>query len=100
MTVWTYEDTPAPVGLPINMNGSDLAYELGLYDGATHGTQYPDEPDHGVLFETPETAKRWLEAVVAVLTPYIESEDREPRIPDPTGWDIWVEPKEEEDEDR
>jgi hypothetical protein len=67
------------------MNGAD-GYQLGLYDGATYSEQYPDEPEHGVLFQSPEAAKRWLDAATAVLTPYIESGDDTARIPDPEGW--------------
>lgn len=90
-TVFNYDDTPLPVGLPMGMNGSDESYELGLYDGALRAEQYADEPEHGVLFESPEAARAWLEAVEAVLAPYIESGDRAARVPDPEGWDVWDE---------
>lgn len=86
MSVFHYNDTPLPVGIPVNMNGSDESYELGLYDGAIYADQYADEPEAGVLFESRDAARRWVEAVVAALTPYIESGNREARIPDPGGW--------------
>lgn len=86
MSTFTYDDTPLPVGAPVNMNGSKESYELGLYDGALYAEQYADEPEEGVLFQSPEAARRWLEAVTAVLTPYIATGDRDARIPDPTGW--------------
>lgn len=86
MGVWHYDETPLPVGVMVHMNGSNKSYQLGLYDGALYSEQYADEPDEGVLFESPEGAKRWLDAVTAVLTPYIESGDQESRIPDPSGW--------------
>lgn len=89
MGVFHYDDSPVPVGNPVRMNGSKTSYALGLYDGATHAEQYAAEPEEQVLFESPEGAKAWLEAVVAVLTPYIESGDREPRVPEPEGWDVW-----------
>lgn len=88
MTTIHYDETPLPVGVPMGLNGSDVSYELGLHDGSTYTEQYADEPEHGVVFESPEGAKRWLEAVTAVLTPYIESGDQEPRIPDPSGWAV------------
>jgi len=86
MSVFHYSDTPLPVGIPVRMNGSGTSYELGLYDGADHGDQYADEPEAGVLFESPECAAQWLEAVQMVLTPYIDSGDRDVRIPNPDGW--------------
>lgn len=88
MTTFHYNDTPLPVGIAVGMNGSDDSYELGLYDGALYADQYADEPEEGVLFESPDAARRWLEAVTAVLTPYIESKDMGARIPDPTGWAV------------
>jgi len=86
MTTFHYDDTPLPVGVPMGMNGSDDSYLLGLHDGATHSEQYADEPEYGVLFESPDAARRWLEAATAVLAPYIESGDQSARIPDPEGW--------------
>lgn len=86
MTVFHYDDTPLPVGVRVHMNGSDKSYQLGFNDGALYAVQYADEPDEGVLFESPEGARRWLDAVTAVLAPYIESGDMGARIPDPTGW--------------
>ena len=88
MSIWHYDNTPLPVGLAVRMNGSDKSYELGLYDGALYSEQYADEPEAGVLFESPEGARRWLEATVAVLTPYIESGDQDSRVPDETGWEF------------
>lgn len=85
--IFHYDDSALPVGHPVRMNGSDTSYALGLYDGANHGEQYADEPEEMVMFESPDGAKAWLEAATAALTPYIESGDREPRIPDPEGWD-------------
>ena len=86
MSTFHYDDTPLPVGLMVGMNGSDESYELGLYDGALHSEQWADEPEEGVLFESPDAARRWLEAATAVLTPYIESGDQAARVPYPTGW--------------
>lgn len=86
MSVFHYDESALPVGLPVNMNGSDESYQLGLYDGAIHADQYPDEPEEGVLFESPDGARAWLEAVTVALTPYIESGDRSARIPDSAGW--------------
>ena len=86
MSVFHYDDTPLPVGIPVRMNGSPTSYQLGLYDGADYGDQYADEPENAVLFQSPEAAGRWLEAVTAVLTPYIESGDREIRVPNLDGW--------------
>lgn len=86
MTTFHYDDTPMPVGVAVNMNGSEKSYELGLFDGALHAEQYADEPETGVLFESPDAARRWLEAVTTVLAPYIENGDRTDRIPDPDGW--------------
>lgn len=86
MSVFHYDDTPLPVGIPVNMNGSDESYELGLYDGAIHAEQWASEPEAGVLFESQDAARRWLEAVTTALTPYIESGDRGTRIPDAEGW--------------
>lgn len=86
MTTFHYDDTPLPVGVPMGMNDSKNSYLLGFYDGADYGDQYPNDPEESVLFESPEGAKRWLDSVTAVLTPYIEDGDREPRIPDPEGW--------------
>ena len=88
MSVFHYDETPLPVGVPVNMNGNDTCYELGLYDGALYSEQYANEPEEAVLFESPEGAKEWLAAVTSVLTPYIESGDREPRIPSPNGWTV------------
>lgn len=91
MSIFHYDETPLPVGVAVRMNGSDRSYELGLYDGAVYADQYPDEPEYGVLFESPEGARRWLEAATAVLMPYIESGDQAARIPNPDGWSIWDE---------
>lgn len=88
MTLFHYNDTPLPVGIAVRMNGSEKSYELGLYDGALYSEQYAIEPEEGVLFESPDAAKRWLEAVTAVLAPYIESGDQKQRIPNPSGWAI------------
>jgi hypothetical protein len=88
MSVFHYDETPLPVGLPVSMNGSGGSYELGLYDGALYSEQYADEPESGVLFSSPDGARRWLEAATAALKPYIKSGDRDARIPDPTGWGI------------
>lgn len=84
--IFVYDSTPVPVGNPVTMNGNKNAYALGIYDGADYGEQYPDEPEYAVLFESPAAAQEWLEAVTAVLTPYIDSADREVRIPNPEGW--------------
>lgn len=86
MSIWHYNETPLPVGLPVRANGDDNWYNLGLYDGALYSDQYADEPEEGVLFESPEAAQAWLAAVTAVLGPYIEDGDRSTRVPDPTGW--------------
>ena len=86
VNIFHYNDTPLPVGLPVKMNGSTTSYQLGLYDGGTYDDQYPDEPEYGVAFESPEAAERWLEAATAALTPYIDSGDRSARIPVPDGW--------------
>lgn len=86
MTTFHYNDTPLPVGVPVGMNGSDESYELGFYDGALYADQYADEPEGGVLFESPDAARRWLDAATAALTPYIESGDMAARIPNPEGW--------------
>lgn len=86
MSTFHYDHTPLPVGLPVNMNGSDTSYRLGLYDGALHADQYADEPEESVLFESPDAAARWLAAATAALTPYIDSGDRDARTPDPSGW--------------
>lgn len=86
MSTWHYNDTPLPVGNPVRMNGRDGSYELGLYDGAYYDDQYADEPEASILFESPEAAKAWLGAVIAVLTPYIEAADRSPRVPSDSGW--------------
>lgn len=86
MSTFHYNRNPLPVGVPMRMNGSQDSYMVGFYDGADHSEQYADEPEEGVLFESPEVAKAWLEAVTEVLTPYVESGDREARVPDPSGW--------------
>lgn len=88
MSVFHYDRTPQPVGVATNMNGSDKSYMLGIYDGADRSEQYVDDPDAGVLFQSPEGAKAWLEAATAVLTPYIESGDRTDRVPNPEGWSV------------
>ncbi|MFJ9313781.1 hypothetical protein ACIRN4_06270 [Pimelobacter simplex] len=88
MSIFHYNDTPLPVGLRVGMNGSDDSYKLGLYDGSLYAEQWADEPEEGVLFASPEAARRWLEAATAVLTPYIESGDQAARIPEPDGWAI------------
>lgn len=97
--IFHYDDTPLPVGIEVRMNGSDKSYGLGLYDGALYADQYAEEPEYGVLFESPDAAKRWLEAVTADLTPYIESGDRTPRIPDPEGWATDGDDDDSEDDD-
>ena len=89
MSTFHYDETPLPVGYAVRMNGSKTSYGLGLYDGADHGDQYADDPEYSVLFESPDAARRWLETATAVLTPYIESGDSAPRVPDPTGWAVW-----------
>ncbi|MCM0622192.1 hypothetical protein [Nocardioides bruguierae] len=86
ISVFHYNGNPLPVGNPVSMNGSRQSYALGFYDGADYGEQYADEPEEGVLFQSPEAAEAWLEAVTAVLTPYIETGDRSARRPDPDGW--------------
>lgn len=86
MSAFIYDDTPMPVGVPVGMDGSRESYELGIFDGALYDDQYADEPEYGVLFESPDAARRWLAAATAVLTPYIESGDRNPRIPNSEGW--------------
>lgn len=88
MTTFHYDDTPLPVGVPVRMDGNDESYELGVYDGALQADQYADEPDQGILFESPEAARRWLDAATAVLTPYIENGDKNARVPDPAGWAV------------
>lgn len=85
--VFHYDYSALPVGNPIIMNSVETAYSLGLYDGATHDEQYPDEPISSVAFESPEGAEAWLRAVTEVLTPYIESGNRDARIPNPDGWE-------------
>lgn len=85
MSVWNYDDTPAPAGGPVTLNG-EPGYQLALYDGADVGEQYLDDPDESVLFTSPEAARAWLAAVTEVLSPYIESGDRSQRVPDSTGW--------------
>lgn len=87
MGVFVYDDSALPVGNPVRMNGSEESYALGLYDGANHGEQYPDEPEETVLFESPDVARAWLAAVTEVLTPYIVMGDREARYPDLDGWE-------------
>jgi len=88
MSVFHYDETPLPIGLPVHMNGSNTSYQLGLYDGALYGDQYIDDPEEGVLFESPEGARKWLTAVYEALTPYIESGDRDLRVPNPDGWSV------------
>lgn len=81
-----YGDTPLPVGGPVTLNRNAEAYQLGMCDGDEYDEQYPDEPESAVVFESAEAAKAWLDAATKVLTPYIESGDRSPRVPDPDGW--------------
>lgn len=88
MSVFHYNNTPLPVGQQVGMNGSKNSYLLGLFDGATHCEQYADDPEAGVLFESPEAAARWLGATTAVLTPYIATGDKSKRIPNADGWEI------------
>lgn len=86
--IFVYDDTPTPVGNPVIMNNNRNAYALGVYDGAVHGEQYPDEPESAILFESPDAAKAWLEAATEVLTPYIKWGNREARIPNLDGWTL------------
>lgn len=78
MSVWNYDDTPAPAGGP--------GYQLALYDGGLDDEQYLDDPDETILFTSPEAARAWLAAATEVLSPYIERGDRSQRVPDSTGW--------------
>jgi len=86
MSTIQYDDTPLPVGNPITLNNNENAYELGFFDGSDYGDQFADDPDDGVTFESPKAARAWLDAVTAVLSPYIERGDRDVRVPNATGW--------------